>query len=64
MNLHPVELDPALQDVLGAGWLGLSLIRQVKKDNAVDEEDEGWLFQVVVQVQLPGQVFRLDNQWE
>ena len=41
MNLHPVELDAALQDVLGAGWLGLSLIRQVKKDNAVDEEDEG-----------------------
>ena len=41
MNLHPVELDAALQDVLGAGWLGLSLIWKVKKDNAVDKEDEG-----------------------
>ena len=41
MNLDPVELDSALQDVLGARRLGLSLIRQIKKDNAVDEEDEG-----------------------
>ena len=53
MNLHIVELDGALGDVLRSRWGGLSLVREAQVGFLIDVEDEEVSLHVVVEGQLP-----------
>ena len=64
MNLHIVELDGALGDVLRPRWGDLSLERQAHEGFFIDEEDEEVTLLVVVEGQLPSKFCVLQLQWE
>ena len=64
MNLHIVELDGTIYDVLRSRWGGLSLVKQVQEGFLIDVEDEEVTLHVVVEGQLPSQFCVLQLQWE
>jgi len=64
VNLHIVELDGALHDVLRSRWGGLSLVKQAQEGFLIDVEDEEVSLHVVVEGQLPSQFCVLQLQWE